>query len=153
MLRVLMLDLQTAKEDRFTEMMGDFYRTYRGQHASTEDFQRVVEQYAGIDMNWFFKEWVYGTGIPSYRVAYRTERAENGKYRVRLRVTQENVPDDFMMYVPVTVDFGEGREARLRVKVAGPSSEIALPLMPMEPKGLTFNALDGVLCEVKMVAW
>ena len=153
MLRVLMLDLQTANEDRFTEMMRDYYRTYRGQRASTADFQRIVEQYAGIDMNWFFKEWVYGTGIPSYRVAYRTDRAENGKYRVRLRVTQENVPDDFQMVVPVTVDFGEGREARLRVKVAGASSEIALPLMPMEPKALKFNALDGVLCEVKMVAW
>jgi hypothetical protein len=153
MLRVLMLDLPTANEDRFTQMMAEFYRTYRGQHASTADFQRVVEQYAGISMDWFFNEWVYGTGIPSYRVAYRTEPAEGGKYRVRLRVTQDNVPDDFQMYVPVTVDFGGGREARLRVKVAGPSSEITLPLMPLEPKGLTFNALDGVLAEVKMVGW
>jgi len=153
MLRVLMLDLQTVNEDRFTQMMQDYYRTYRGQRASTADFQRVVEQYAGISMDWFFKEWVYGIGIPSYRVAYRTEPAEGGKYRVRLRVTQDNVPDDFEMYVPVTVDFGGGREARLRVKVAGPSSEITLPLMPMEPKGLTFNALDGVLAEVKMVGW
>jgi hypothetical protein len=151
MLRVLMIDLQTVNEDRFTEMMRDYYRTYRGQRASTADFQRIVEQYAGISMDWFFKEWVYGTGIPSYRVGYTTVRADNGKFRTNLHVTQENVPDDFMMYVPVTVDLGGGREVRLRVKVAGPSSDITLPLLPSEPKSIKFNALDGVLCEVKML--
>ena len=153
MLRVLMLDLQTANEDRFTEMMQEYYRTYRGQRASTADFQRVVEQYAGIDMSWFFKQWVYGTGIPSYRVAYHTDRTDNGMIRVRLRVIQDDVPGDFMMYVPVTIDYGGGRESRLRVKVTGPLSEIALPLMREQPKGLTFNALDGVLADVKMVGW
>jgi predicted metalloprotease with PDZ domain len=153
MLRVLMLDLPSLKEDRFTSMMQDFYKSYEGRSASTEDFQRKVEEYVGMNMDWFFKDWVYGTGIPTYRVAYRTSGADNGRYRVTLRVEQQNVPNDFLMYVPVTVDLGEHREARVRVKVSGPLTQVDLPLLPGEPKGLTFDALDGVLGEVKMVSW
>lgn len=153
MLRIMMLDLKNMNEDRFTETMRDFYRTYEGKRASTEDFRRVAEQHLGADLGWFFDQWVYGTAIPTYRVAYRSEPADGGQYRVKLQVRQENVPDDFQMYVPVTLDLGQDRVARVRVKVRGPSSEIELPLMPAEPKAVRFNDLDGVLAEVKMVDW
>ena len=153
MLRILMLDLKTMNEDRFTETMRDFYRTYQGKRASTEDFRRVAEQHAGTDLGWFFDQWIYRTEIPSYRVAYRFDPAEGGKYRVRLKVQQENVAEDFQMFVPVTLDLNDGQVARLRVKVRGATSDIELPLMPSKPKAVRFNDLDGVLAEVKMVDW
>jgi hypothetical protein len=59
--------------------------------------------------------------------------------------------DDFMMYVPVSLDLGGGQSARLRVKVRGKSSDIELPIMPAQPKSLKFNDLDGVLAEVKQL--
>ena len=153
MLRIMMLDLKTMGEDRFTATMRDFYTTYQGKRASTEDFREIAEKHIGADLGWFFDQWIYGTEIPSYRVAYRTEAAGNGQYRVKLRVRQENVSETFQMYVPVTLDLGGDRLARVRVKVRGPDSEIELPLMPAEPKSLRFNDLSGVLAEVKMVGW
>ncbi len=153
MLRILLLDLVTMSEDRFTGMMQDFYRTYEGRRASTEDFQRVVERHTGVDMGWFFDQWVHSTAIPTYRVVHRTEPAGDGRVRVRLKIRQENVPDEFQMYVPVTLDLGKAGVARVRVKVKGPVSEIELPLMPAEPKSVTFNDLEGVLAEVKTGRW
>ena len=153
MLRILMLDLKTMNEDRFTAMMKDFYRKYEGRRASTEDFQRVVERHIGAEMGWFFDQWVHSTAIPTYRVAHRTEPAENGQFRVRLKVRQEGVPEGFQMYVPVTLELGKDRKARVRVKVKGPVSEIELPLMPAEPKSVKFNDLEGVLAEVKTTGW
>ena len=85
MLRILMLDLKTMSDDRFTAMMKDFYGQYEGRRASTEDFQRVVERHAGTEMGWFFDQWVHSTATPTYRVAHRTEPAENGQFRVRLQ--------------------------------------------------------------------
>jgi aminopeptidase N len=151
MLRIMMLDLKTMNEDRFTETMRDFYGSYQGKRASTEDFRTVAERHLGADLGWFFDQWIYGKDIPTYRVVYRTEPAEGGMYRIKLQVLQENVPETFQMYVPVTLDLGEDRKARLRVKVRGPKSEIELPLMPAKPKSLRFNDLDGVLAEVKSV--
>jgi aminopeptidase N len=153
MLRVLMLDLKTMNEDRFTETMQDYYQNYEGKRASTADFRRVVERHAGTDMGWFFDQWVDGTALPTYRVAYRTEPIEGGQFRVRLQVAQEGVPDGFLMYVPVTLDLGKDRTARVRVKVTGAHSELELPPMPAAPKSLRFNDLEGVLADVKMVDW
>jgi Peptidase family M1 domain len=153
MLRILMLDLKTMSDDRFTTMMRDFYAKYEGRRASTEDFRRVIERHTGAEMGWFFDQWVHSTAIPTYRVAHRTETAENGQFRVRLKVRQEGVPEGFQMYVPVTLELGKDRKARVRVKVKGPVSEIELPLMPAEPKKVVFNDLEGVLAEVKTVGW
>ena len=153
MLRILMLDLKSMNEDRFTQTMGDFYRSYQGQRASTADFRRVVERHTGTDMGWFFDQWIYGTAIPTYKVAYRTERMEDGQYRVRLQVQQEGVPENFLAYVPVTLDLGKDRVARVRVKVTGARSDLELPPMPAEPKAVKFNDFEGVLADVKMVGW
>jgi aminopeptidase N len=153
MLRNMMLDLNTMKEDRFRGMMREFYSSYAGKDASTEDFQHVVEKNIGMDMGWFFKEWIYGTGIPSYKYAWRSDGVPGGKYKVSLRVDQANVPEDFQMYVPVKVDFGDGKMARLRVLVRGSHSEQDLPLLPLEPKKIVFNDLESVLCDVEEVGW
>lgn len=153
MLRILLLDLQTVSEDEFSGVLRDFYQAHAGGRASTTDLRRVVEQHMGQPMEWFFNEWVDGTAIPTYTVAWRSQPAEGGKWRVRLRVRQSGVPDDFTMPVPVSVDLGNNRFARLRVTVRGPVSEIDLPLMPFEPKDVRFNELDGVLCEVQLEKW
>jgi hypothetical protein len=152
MLRILTLDLRNMKEDKFTETMTDFYRSYEGQRASTDDFRRVVERHVGTDMRWFFDQWVHGTAIPTYRVSSRTQAGADGQFQVALRVKQEDVPDDFMMYVPVTVDLGKGQVARFRVKVKGPLTEVSLPV-PAKPKDIKFNDLEGVLAEVKNESW
>ena len=152
MLRILLIDLNTMNESRFTDIMHDFYQTYRGKRASTADFQRVVERHVGQPMGWFFKDWIYGSAIPTYRVATHTEQTSGG-YKVMVRVDQEGVPDDFQMYVPVTVDLGQNRVARARVLIKGPHTETALPLLPAEPKSIKFNDLDGVLADVKTVNW
>ncbi len=153
MLRVLMLDLQTVNEDGFKAMLRDFYATYAGRQASTEQFRRVVERHTRRDMTWFFDQWVYGTAVPTYRVSHRVESVPDGSYRVRLRVRQENTPDDFEMYVPVSVQLDGNQWARLRVHVKGPVTELDLPLMPSEPRRLVFNDIEGVLCEVKSERW
>ncbi|HEX4599910.1 MAG TPA: M1 family aminopeptidase [Gemmatimonadales bacterium] len=153
MLRALMLDISTVREDRFLETMRDYYQSYRGKPGTTEDFQKVVEQHAGIPMDWFFAEWVKGTAIPTYHVAWTSQPAADGKFAVHLRVTQEHVPPDFRMPVLVSVDLGENRFGHFRIDVRGTQSEYVSPLLPLEPKNLTFNDFHSVLADVKMERW
>lgn len=153
MLRAMMLDLNTLRADRFTDMLRDYYQAYQGQPATTADFQRVVEQHTHEPMDWFFDQWVKGTAIPTYHVAWTSEPADGGRFRVRLRVTQEHVPAAFRMPVLVAVDLGNQRTARFRVHVNGGQSEYVSPFLPSEPRGLTFNAMHSVLAEVEMERW
>jgi peptidase M1-like protein len=154
MLRILMLDLKTMSEDRFTAGMREFYQTYKGGRASTLDFQRQMEKSSNADLSWFFGQWVYGTDIPTYKWAWRADPADGGKYKVRLRVVSERVPPSFLAYVPVTIDLGGDQVARLRVRVTGDTTAVELPVtLPAGPKGVKFNDLDGVLADTKEVTW
>ncbi len=153
MLRNLMLNLRTMDEDAFVATMRDFYRQYRGRRASTRDFQRVVEQHIGTDMSWFFDEWVDGTAIPTYTLSWHTEPAQNGHYTLQLRVRQDDVPDEFMMPVPVKIGFADSAmHAYVRMRVAGPVSEATLDL-PAEPTQVELNPLESVLAGVKEEDW
>ncbi len=153
MLRNMMIDLRTMNEDRFIAMMRDYYTTYAGNSASTEDFARVVSKHFGEEMGWFFDQWIYHSAIPTYHFSYHTDPVDNGKFRVRCRIRQEGVPGTFRMHLPVKVDFGQNRYALLRVTAAGEVSEFDLPLMPAEPKNLELNIFESVLCEVKKEKW
>ena len=152
MLRTLMIDFKTMGEDRFTNMMRDFYQSYEGKYASTDDFQRVVEKHTGQPMGWFFDQWVRGTAIPTYTVAWSVEDAGNGVYKARVKVTQEGVPETFRTYVPVTLQMTDGSVLRTRVQVKGPESVIDLPTVASRPKSIVFNDFEGVLATVTGVS-
>ncbi len=153
MLRNLLLDLRTMKEERFENTMREYFQTYKGRAASTDDFRRIAEKHAGADLGWFFDQWLNTTAIPEYKVAWNAQPGDGGRYTVKLRVKQQKVPDSFLAYVPVTLQLEGGQVARLRVKVQGALTEIDLPVMPAKPTSLVFNDFAGVLADVSMEKW
>jgi hypothetical protein len=44
---------------------------FGGGNATSADFQAVVDSVAGVPMEWFFQQWVYGKGWPVYGVQHR----------------------------------------------------------------------------------
>ena len=150
MLRNMMLNTRTMNEDRFKAMMRDFYETYRGKRASTLDFQRIVERHTGQPMDWFFNQWVYGTEVPTYTFSWNAETDSTGN-AVRLRVRQSDVPETFVMYVPVLIKFAQG-EAMIRMLVRGATTETIVRL-PAPATEVTLNPLESVLAEVKTESW
>lgn len=149
MLRNMMMDFKTMSDDKFIAMMKDFIQTYSGKEPSTEDFKRVVDKHFGENMDWFFREWVYGVEIPTYTVSSDIEQTEDGKYMINLKVKQENVSDGFKMVVPVVMNFGGDKYAIVKVLIDKPYTELKLPKVSIEPKGIVFNPFNSVLCEVK----
>src|SRR5205809_2628306 len=104
MLRNLMLDLRTMREDAFTATMQDFYQQYRGRRASTQDFQRVVERHTGLPMSWFFDQWVDGTAIPTYILSWHADPPQDGHYLLqigRASCRERRHVRDFLSYIPI----------------------------------------------------
>jgi hypothetical protein len=153
MLRSLMVDLQTFKEDKFIAAMREFYEQFMGKEARTVDFQRVIEKHFGASMEWFFKQWVMDTKVPKYTFAYKTVKMPDGKFESTCRITQANVGSDFLMPVPLLLKFEGGKFYRLRLIVKGDQTEYKLPLLPLEPEEIIFNDLNAVLCEVDNEDW
>lgn len=155
MLRIMMLDTRNMNEDRFTATMKDYYDTFQGKPATTDDFQGIVEKHIGGPMDWFFNEWVKGTGIPTFHVAWTNQPAGNGSNAtvIKFRIKTEHVDSAFEMPVLVTADLGAARTARFRVRVKAGQTDYTSPPLPDGAKKLTFNDLHSVLADVKMEGW
>jgi hypothetical protein len=154
MLRSLLTNYNGGAEDAFDGLMHDFYSSHLGKSVTTADFQQAVAARLGADeADWFFKEWVYGSAIPKYTFSYRVDAQADGKYRVRVRVRQEKVPDDFKMLVPILLDFGAKGTRVERIMVSGPLTETELPPVATKPEHVRFNPFDAVLAETKTEGW
>jgi hypothetical protein len=149
MLRNLMINFTTMNDEKFTAMLREFYQRYRGKNVSTAQFQQIVEKYTGIKMDWFFKQWVYGTEIPEYEFSYTIELIPTEGYKISGHVITKNVSDDFKMYVPLQIEFENGNKAVVRLLIDSKDYNFSLPNLPNSPKKLLFNPLESVLARVK----
>jgi hypothetical protein len=111
----------SAADEKFFEMLRAFVAAYSGRAPSTEDFIRYAEKYmtpaSDLDHNrkldWFFNEWVYGTGIPAYTSAASVKSLGPGKFVVHGTITQTEGPTGFEMLVPVVAVYGKDRKVTL----------------------------------------
>lgn len=51
-------------DDKFFATCRTYYEKFKGKNALTGDFQKIAEQFYGKPLDWFFKQWVYGSGYP-----------------------------------------------------------------------------------------
>jgi hypothetical protein len=118
MLREMMRD-PDGSDRRFARMLRQLTEQSHYRLISTTDLQKAVEKHmtplmmveGRRSMDWFFDQWIYGTGIPQYRVE-ATTRAKDGAYQIRGKLFQERVPDTFTMPVALYADL-QGKLAKL----------------------------------------
>jgi hypothetical protein len=96
--------LETNRGERgFRDFLDEFQRQFRGKALSTYDLKRLAEKHAGKTLDWFFDSWVFGTGIPAYKLDYKVEPAAGG-FVVSGSIKQSGVPDTFEVPVPLYAD-------------------------------------------------
>jgi hypothetical protein len=124
-------------EETTNEIFREYYRKWAFRHPSGKDFVSVVNEVVkrihgdkfGPDMNWFFDQTLYGTGICDYKVSDFTNNIiQKPLGRDQLKDSLENkasVADslyncivqlerigDIMLKVEVLVHFNDGKEIR-----------------------------------------
>jgi hypothetical protein len=93
---------------RFIALLRTLQSKYAYRALSTDDLQREIESVMtpamGIEsrhsMDWFFADWVRGTGIPHYRIEYSTRRSEKG-FVIKGKLLQKGVANSFVAPVPI----------------------------------------------------
>jgi aminopeptidase N len=77
--------------------------------ASISDFTSIAESIAGMDLSWFFDEWLYRTGRPDYRVSWHADPQGEG-YRVSVTIEQIQNGDSYRMPLDIVVDTDTGSQ-------------------------------------------
>jgi aminopeptidase N len=78
--------------------------------AVTEDFQGVAERVSSQDLEYFFREWIYGENYPVYNVSWTTEAISSNTYKASITMIQnENTfPRFFTMPVQIKINMQSG---------------------------------------------
>jgi len=154
----MMWDIKNGDQE-FKAMMHDFVNSYTSKLASTEDFKAVVERHMTSVMNaagdnkmdWFFNEWVYGTGLPKYDFRHSFGKSADGTISLDMVLSQSGVEDFFMMPVAIYLELADGRIIRIgSVLMKGSTTinkQIALRGLKDPPKRALINYNYDVLSE------
>jgi aminopeptidase N len=59
---------ETVGTDNFWKAINIYLTRHRFQNVETGDLKRVMEEVSGVNLDWFFAQWVYGTGHPKLNV-------------------------------------------------------------------------------------
>jgi hypothetical protein len=152
MLRSMMYSAD-EQDKAFIAMMHDFVDSHREKPATTESFKAIAEKHmtklmdfeGNGRLDWFFREWVYGTQVPRYHLDYEVAAAEGGKAKLHFTITQSDVDEHFAMLVPIFADFGNGMVRLGQVRIGGNTSHSADMLLPSHPKKVALNAYREIL--------
>jgi hypothetical protein len=131
MLREMLRQPDSKNPDaRFIALLHTLASKYAYRALSTADLQREIEAIMtphmdledSHSMDWFFEEWVRGTGIPRYHVEFTVHRNEKG-YLIRGKLLQRGVPRSFIASVPLYANASAGHPFFLGVvTAAGPET-------------------------------
>jgi aminopeptidase N len=126
MLRGLMGD------EAFFAGIREYYGRYLHQAVLTEDFQSVMEEAYGESLDWFFRQWIYEPGFPTFETEHRwipSSTGSGGSVEVTVRQVQRDDWPTFRTALEIEIVSAGGsvrrtvevteREATLRVDGVG----------------------------------
>ncbi|WP_290660959.1 T9SS type A sorting domain-containing protein [Ignavibacterium sp.] len=71
--------------------------------AVTEDFQAVAESVSGIDLDYFFQQWIYGENYPRYNVNWSKSQLNDSLWNLKLNISQLTNTNPLFFTMPVQI--------------------------------------------------
>lgn len=149
MLRFLMFDLETNSDAAFRKFLHELCITTNLTPFTNADIVRLAEKHYGQSLDFFFDQWLYGAGVPKFKVEYRIETKDNLHYITGM-VETSGVTDSFEMPVIMRVEMEDGSSISLRQPISAGKNELNLGPFPTRPKELHFNEYFSVLSKDKV---
>ncbi|MEX2302861.1 MAG: M1 family aminopeptidase [Bryobacterales bacterium] len=139
-------------DETFRVFLRDILDRYRYTVITTDEFR--IEAARHLPAAWpdpkleiFFDQWIYGTGIPKYKLEYST-KGKAPRIEFRARLTQQNVPNHFTALVPVRIDTLPGRSTTEYIRSDGAVTEFNLVLRN-PPSSVTLDPHKNVLAIIE----
>ncbi len=83
----------------FLAGLQEYYRRYKNSTALTSDFQQVMEEFSGQDLDFFFNQWLYQPGHPILNISWK-QKINNA---IVLKINQVN--KNYYFQFPLEVEF------------------------------------------------
>ncbi|OGL41117.1 MAG: hypothetical protein A2161_07905 [Candidatus Schekmanbacteria bacterium RBG_13_48_7] len=139
MLRMMMGDKY------FIEAIQNFTRMHRFQNASTDDFKKAFEIIGITDLDYFFDQWVYSTGIPKFEFSYQIEKQKDDQFIFKGKVIQKG--KIVKMPMPLWIYSSSNDKGKIIVWIEKPEEDFSFVINKL-PKKVTFDEFHWCLGDV-----
>jgi len=75
-------------DENFWEGVRQYYQQYQQSNAFTSDLQVVMESVSGIELDWFFEQWIFKIGHPQFEGGWKYNAAK-GVVKIDLEQVQK----------------------------------------------------------------
>ena len=131
-------------EAAFQRTVREYYRRHLHRTALTPDLQAIAEEVSGMELGWFFRQWLTQPGHPVLSV----ERSwDPGSDAVTVTVRQLQDASWPRFHIPIEIELAwEGGSRRERVELDGPESTFVFSI-PAPPTAIELDPDGWVLAE------
>ncbi len=99
-------------EEKFAQICKEYFRRWKFKHVNEARFKAVCEEVSGMELDWFFEQWLHGTPTIDYALGrVRKQRLSSGEYKTEVEIRRKG---DGIMPVEVVLETGDGRKLKKR---------------------------------------
>ena len=135
-------------DEAFFDAMAAYRAEHAGGTATTDDLQAAMEDAGGMELGWFFDQWVYGLNRPRYVYSWSNVGGSNLELMVGQKQTNTGL---FRMPMDVRVTTSEGVEDHRVWFEAEAEQTISIPLQA-DAENVEIDPNTRVLCEIAHVS-
>ncbi len=120
--------------------------------ATTEDFQFIAESVSGLDLDYFFKEWIYGYNYPKYSIAWNKNKLGGGLWNLYVKITQQenSKPSFFTMPIQIKINYSIDSDTLITVFNNAQTQDFNITLNK-EPLSIEFDPNNYILKDVSSI--
>jgi aminopeptidase N len=99
-------------EEQWKRVLNVYLKNHAYGNVETNDLQQTIKDVLGLNLDWFFDEWIYKGGEPHYSVHYEDLTYKNGSRGIEIAIEQIHKMDEvvhaFKMPIVIEVHFTDG---------------------------------------------
>jgi aminopeptidase N len=131
-------------DELFWKAIRSYASAYRHRPVETNDLKRSIEESTGLNLHWFFEQWVYRAGYPRFEVTQEWSDSA-GRLTLGVRQTQELDSLTGVFRTPVDIELWSGGiPTTYRVDVRTADTAFSFP-SPSRPEMVIFDRGNWIL--------
>ncbi|MFN0276129.1 MAG: M1 family metallopeptidase [Chitinophagales bacterium] len=113
-------------DEQFRKVIKEYLLAHAYGNVTTHDLQIQFQKTLGMNLDWFFDEWVYKSGYPVYDVSY-TKTSQATTFNVKQTQKKTTTVDLFKMPVHFQVFYSDGSNSDTIVWLEKAETSITIP--------------------------
>ncbi len=135
-------------DDDYFKAMAYYLKKHQFSNVESSDLQAALEESTGKKLDWFFNQWVYGGGHPTYEVRWQYLSARK-KVEVSVSQIQPIVQGQGLFRLPVELRIdAAGRMNRTTVWVEKENEQFYIDA-EAKPDMVSFDGRGALVCDLK----